>query len=107
MGLSRPVTAAALRASPEMALRYPGEVELRRDGADEGEGRGFDLADLSAGAERTFAASDDAPTIVAWFVNQLIPLGWADEGDGWLSREEGQSFLARVEPTAARPAWLR
>ena len=50
MRLSRPVSAAALLETDEMRLRYPGEVELRRGGADEGEGRGFDNLDLSAAA---------------------------------------------------------
>lgn len=97
MRLSRPVSAAALLATDEMRLRYPGEVELRRGGADEGEGRGFDNLDLSAAGERTLAAVERAGTVVAWFVEKLEGLGWTHQGDGWLSRDEGESFFARID----------
>jgi len=93
----RPVTAAQLFNTPEMGLRYPAEVEVRRDGANEGEGRGFDNIDLSAAAERWIATSDAAATAVAWFAEQLIARGWKDGGDGWFGRDEGESFLVRID----------
>jgi hypothetical protein len=80
-----------------MALRYPGERELKRDGVDEGAGRGFDLADLSAEATRLIATPDTATTVVEWFARELANLGWAHTGDGWLSRGVGESFLCRVD----------
>jgi hypothetical protein len=97
MRLTRPVTAAALLDSPEMLLRYPTEIELRRGGTDEGEGRGFDLMDLSAGAERSIAVAKDAKSVVEWFLYQLTGLGWTSDGDGGLSRDQGEHFLVRVE----------
>lgn len=97
MRLSRPVSAAALLATDEMRLRYPGEVELRRGGANEGEGRGFDNLDLSAAGERTIAAVERADTVVAWFVEKLEGLGWTHHGDGWLFRDEGEGFFARID----------
>lgn len=97
MRLSRPVSAAALHGTDELRLRYPGEVELRRGGEDEGEGRGFDNLDRSAAGERTIAASEPADTVVAWFVEKLEGLGWTHQGDGWLSRDEGERFFARVD----------
>ncbi|MFN8025899.1 MAG: hypothetical protein U0W40_05930 [Acidimicrobiia bacterium] len=93
----RPVTASALFATREMRLRYPGEVEVSREGTDEGQGRGFDLADLSAGADRTIAAPDPAMAIVTWFAGELTRLDWTDESDGWLRRDPGEVFFARVE----------
>jgi hypothetical protein len=93
----RPVTAAQLFNTPEIGLRYPTEIELRRDGADEGEGRGFDNIDLSAAAERSIATPDAAATVVSWFAEQLIALGWRDDGDGWFRRDEGETFLARID----------
>jgi hypothetical protein len=97
MQLSRPVTAAALLETDEMRLRYPGEVELRRGGANEGEGRGFDRLDLSAAGERTIAVLEPADTVVAWFVEKLEGLGWTHRGDGWLARDEGEGFFARID----------
>jgi hypothetical protein len=93
----RPVSAAQLFATPEMSMRYPGEIELRRDGADEGEGRGFDNVDLSAGADRTIATPDAAATVVSWFAERLTALGWRDDGNGFLRRDEGETFLARID----------
>jgi hypothetical protein len=94
---NRPVTAAQLFNTPEMDLRYPKEIELGRDGADEGEGRGFDNMDLSAAAERSIATSDAAAMVVPWFAEHLIALGWRDDGDGWFRRDEGETFLARID----------
>jgi len=94
---TRPVRASQLFDTPEMGFRYPAEIELRRNGTDEGEGRGFDNMDLSAAAERTISASDAAATVVSWFVDALTFLGWTDQGDGWLRRDEGESFFARIE----------
>jgi len=93
---TRPVSARQLFAAPEMLLRYPDEIEVRREGTDEGEGRGFDGIDLSAAAARTLAAPDDAATVVSWFVEQLVSLGWTDQRDGSAGRDEGESFFARV-----------
>ena len=94
---NRPVTAAHLFNTPEIGLRYPAETELLRDGADEGEGRGFDNMDLSAAAERSIATSDAAATVVSWFAEQLIALGWRDDGHGWFRREGGETFMARID----------
>jgi hypothetical protein len=80
-----------------MRLRYPGEVELWRGGANEGEGRGFDNLDLSAAGERTISAVERADTVVAWFVEKLEGLGWTHQGGGWLYRDEGESFFARID----------
>jgi hypothetical protein len=91
------VTAAQLFNTPEMALRYPMEIEVRRDGADEGEGRGFDNMDLSAAAERSIATSDAAALVMSWFAAQLIALGWRDDGHGWFRRDEGETFVARID----------
>jgi hypothetical protein len=97
MGLTRPVTAAALLASAEMQLRYPGEIELRRGGSNEGEGRGFDNLDLSAAGERTIAVAEGAGAVVAWFVAELSRLGWTEHGDGWLARGDREGFVIRVD----------
>ncbi len=102
MRYSRPVKATDLFASPEMALRCPGEIELKREGSDEGEGRGFDLADPSAGAERNITADQPAGEIVSWFASELIKLGWTDDGEGWFTRDDGESFLARVDRDQGR-----
>jgi hypothetical protein len=93
----RPVTSAQLFDTPEMRLRYPGAVELLRDGADEGQGRGFDDMDLSAAAERTIATPDPAPAVVSWFAERLVALGWRDDGGGWFRRDKGETFLARID----------
>ena len=97
MQLKRPVLAQALFESPEMALRYPGEIELRRDGSNEGDGRGFDNMDPSAEAWRTIASADSATLVAAWFEHQLLALGWAAKGRGWFGRAEIESFRVRVD----------
>jgi hypothetical protein len=99
---SRPVKADALFASPEMQLRYPGEVERSREGTDEGVGRGFDDMDPSAGVSREIMSSDPASAVVAWFVENLGGLGWRDVGDGRLERDFGESFGIRIDWEHAR-----
>lgn len=34
---------------------------------------------------------------MAWFVEKLEGLGWTHRGDGWLSRDEGEGFFARID----------
>lgn len=97
MKSDRPITADLLFATPEMALRYPGEIELLREGTDEGAGRGFDNADPSAGVSRTIAVTDSGVPVVAWFVDQVTALGWTIRGEGWLSRNENEHFSIRVD----------
>jgi hypothetical protein len=65
-----------LFAAPEMALRSPGEVEVKRRGANEGDGIGFDGLDPSALAERMFEARGDLNAMLAWYDEQLRALGW-------------------------------
>jgi hypothetical protein len=96
----RPVKAEVLFTSPEMSLRYVGEIELFRSGVDEGVGRGFDNADLSADASRTIAVDARAGEVVSWFSAQLRTLGWEHRpgwGEEWLFRDGVESFLVRTE----------
>ena len=34
---------------------------------------------------------------MAWFVEKLEGLGWTHQGEGWLSRDEGDSFFVRID----------
>jgi hypothetical protein len=91
------VSADSLFAAPEMALRHVGEVEVRREGFDEGQPHGFDGVDASALASRTIVLDEPASEVMAWLVERLTSLGWIDAGDGRLTRDLGESILIRVE----------
>lgn len=80
-----------------MQLRYPDEVEVRREGFDEGQGHGFDNMDTSALASRTLASKNPAASVVEWFVKALISLGWEHRGEGELRRDAGEWILLRIE----------
>lgn len=59
-----------------MALRHSREAEISRYGADEGAGRAFDLADMSASAEREIWVTGNIREVLDWYEQQLIALGW-------------------------------
>jgi hypothetical protein len=40
---------------------------------------------------------DAAATVVSWFAERLTALGWRDDGNGSLRRDEGETFLARID----------
>jgi hypothetical protein len=40
---------------------------------------------------------DAAAAVVSWFAEQLTALGWRDDGNGCLRRDEGETFLARID----------
>jgi hypothetical protein len=83
--------------SPELALRFPSEIEIRRGGTDEGKGRGFDKADPSADAWRTISAGCPAEDVTAWFRARLIELGWNEDKPGWFTRGRFETFVVRPD----------
>lgn len=76
--LPRPIPAAALFATPEMSLRFHGEVEVDRRGADEGEGSGFDNMDMSASAERILVPGEKWEDVLLRCREQFRSLGWQE-----------------------------
>lgn len=72
------ITQQELLSRPEAQLAFPGSVLLYQQGADEGEGCGFDNLDPSAMVDlwrRTPAAEAE---ILVWFATRLDALGWIE-----------------------------
>jgi len=80
-----------------MRLRFPGEIELKRSGNNEGVGRGFDQVDLSADATRVITAPDSTPAIVARFSTELGARGWSRRNAFWFDRDGMESFVVRTD----------
>jgi len=74
----RPVLAADLFDSPEMALCLEGEAEVGHRGADEGEGTGFDNLNLMAYAERVVVPPNGWEDARAFYVREIVALGWRE-----------------------------
>ena len=79
-GFQHPIQFTDLKASPEMALRYPDEFGgCFGTMANEGQGTAFDNGSPMAYAERWFNSRDDFRDVEAWFRRQLTVLGWVPE----------------------------
>ena len=92
-----------------MALRFPGEVEVDRYAADEGEGTGFDNLDPSAYAERVFTASVSLDDVLLWYRQQLLSLGWqetlAEPEVRQFTRDADEFLQVQVLPLQETGCW--
>jgi hypothetical protein len=72
----RPILVSDLGGREEANMAYPGSRLVLEDGADEGDGWGFDLWQKSAMIQRRWSVNADPEAVLEWYRAELVGRGW-------------------------------